>query len=119
MRYKILCFLLPFVLGPFSGVYANVYKEQLDPTWSPDGSWMSYRNDLSGGQREYILVDLHKGLRERAFDHEKLAINLHREGAGNHSEKTLPLENLAFDLCETGGKVRLNGNRSLGAHVLP
>ena len=55
-----------FTLGPTFG--AKVYKNQISPNWSEDDSYFWYCNDLAEGAKEYILVDLKKGVREPAFD---------------------------------------------------
>ncbi|MDE0596914.1 MAG: hypothetical protein OSB65_16870 [Roseibacillus sp.] len=54
--------ILAFLLGVIPVADANIYKSRIDPHWDPDGEWMWYRNDLAKGEREFILVDLKKGL---------------------------------------------------------
>ncbi|HCQ38872.1 MAG TPA: hypothetical protein DIV39_06930, partial [Verrucomicrobiales bacterium] len=80
MRIQSVCAIVTLVLGLLPVTYANVYKARINPNWSPDGSYMWYRNNLPEGEREFILIDLQKGLRERAFDHDKLAATLQKEG---------------------------------------
>ena len=89
---------LLILAASFSPLFANVYKQRINPNWAPDGSWMWYRNDLARGTREFILVDLRKGLRERAFDHARMAAALKQAGAGDPNPAQLPLEQLQFDL---------------------
>ena len=53
----------------------GVYKAQLMPHWFADNTRFWYRNDLRGGAREFILVeiDAERAVRKSAFDHAKLA----------------------------------------------
>ncbi|MFP6872391.1 MAG: prolyl oligopeptidase family serine peptidase [Verrucomicrobiales bacterium] len=76
---------------------ASVYRNRVNPQWAPDNSHFWYRNDLAGGKREYILVDLNKGVRQLAFDQELLAQALMGAGAGKLQAEKLPLDQLQFD----------------------
>ena len=109
MSIKSVCALLPLVLSILPVAHANVYKARINPSWSPDGSWMWYRNNLPKGEREFILVDLKKGLRQHAFDHDRLAAALRREDSGEFTGAQLPLENLSFDLEKRTATFSLRG----------
>ena len=109
MRIQSVCAIATLVLGFLPVTYANVYKARINPNWNPDGSYMWYRNNLPEGEREFILIDLQKGLRERAFDHDKLAAILQEEGVGKYTGAKLPLENLSFDLKKQTATFRVNG----------
>ncbi|MEC8942846.1 MAG: hypothetical protein VYC95_08950, partial [Verrucomicrobiota bacterium] len=74
--------ILALLIATLAVANANIYKTRINPHWAPDGAWMWYRNDLPEGEREFILVDLNKGLRQQAFDHDKLATALKEAGAG-------------------------------------
>ena len=76
----------PDFCGNFAITHTDIYKIRIDLHWTPDGSWMWYRNDLAKGEREFILVDLQKGLRQRAFEHDKAATALRETGAGEVGE---------------------------------
>src|ERR1043165_941438 len=78
--------------GRFGGRLEGVYKSQVTPNWFADNTKFWYRNDLSGGAREFILVDAERGTRERAFDHEAVAKQI---GLGADAVK-LPIEQLKF-----------------------
>src|SRR5215472_5992894 len=54
----------------------GVYKARITPHWLTNNIQFWYRNDLRGGTKEFILVDAEKGIRQRAFDHDKLAAAL-------------------------------------------
>ena len=64
------------------------------------GARFWYQNDLAGGKREFVLVDAEKGVRERAFDHEKLAAALVEAGMVDAQADRLPIEALQFKLAE-------------------
>lgn len=69
-----------------------MYKSRITPHWFASNTKFWYRNDLSGGAREFILVDAERGTRERAFDHEAVAKQM---GNGVDAPK-LPIEELRF-----------------------
>ena len=77
---------------------ASIYRDRVNPQWAGDNSHFWYRNELAGGTREYILVDLEKGVRQQAFNQELLATALNNAGAGNLQPTKLPLERLQFHL---------------------
>ncbi|HJM62407.1 MAG: hypothetical protein CMN05_06675 [Roseibacillus sp.] len=101
--------LLALLIGTLAITHADIYKIRIDPHWAPDGSWMWYRNNLAKGEREFILVDLKKGLRQQAFDHDKLATALKEAGAGEPGATQLPLEDLSFDLQKGTTSFRMQG----------
>ena len=76
---------------------ANVYKSIIRPNWAADHSHFWYRNDLPGGRREFVLVDLEKGVRRDAFDHDRLAKALSKADIGKIDPERLPIERLYFD----------------------
>jgi len=81
----------------------GIYKARVTPHWFAGNTRFWYRNDLSGGAREFMLVDAERGTRERAFDHEAVARQI-----GNGAEATrLPVEELKFS--DAGASVLLLG----------
>ena len=86
-------------LGLAGNALGNVYKSRINAQWSADNSHFWYRNDLSKGKREFVLVDLKKGIRQRAFNHEELAKALVDAGVGQLQADRLPLDQLRFDLA--------------------
>ncbi len=54
-----------------------------------------YRKAVKGGQ-EFVLVDVEKGSKSPAFDHEKLAAALNKETGEKFTAKTLPFRSLNF-----------------------
>ena len=101
--------LLALLIGTLAITHADIYKTRIDPHWAPDGSWMWYRNNLAKGEREFILVDLKKKVRQRAFDHDRLAAALKEAGAGEPGAVQLPLEDLSFDLENRTTTFRMQG----------
>src|SRR4051812_40878006 len=51
----------------------KVFRSSVTPNWSADGNWFWYRVDLGGGEREFVSVDVDRGERRPAFDHDRLA----------------------------------------------
>src|SRR5262245_46816701 len=58
------------------GEVRGVYKSRIAPNWFANDTRFWYRNDLRGGTKEFILVNVEKGTRAPAFDHAKLAAAL-------------------------------------------
>ncbi len=75
----------------------NVYKTRISPQWLDGNCRFWYRNELSGGKREYILVDAVEGERKPAFDHDRLAKALIGAGGNNVAADRLPFDALQFD----------------------
>ncbi|MGD0517677.1 MAG: DPP IV N-terminal domain-containing protein, partial [Thermoguttaceae bacterium] len=78
--------------GPITGVY----KLRIAPNWFDNDSRFWYRNDLSGGDREFILVDAESGTRQTAFDHQKLAASLSKAAVKEYQANRLPFESIEF-----------------------
>ena len=90
-------FLCGFLI--FSGISkSNVYKNRINAHWSEDNSHFWYRNDLAKGHREFVLVDVTKGHRRLAFDHEKVAASLAKITQTQIDAGKLPIDGLSFDL---------------------
>src|SRR4051812_46835203 len=70
----------------------GVYKSEVRPHWFRDNTRFWYRNDLRGGAKEFILVDVEKGGRNAAFDHEKLAAALSKASGGKYQAERLPFD---------------------------
>jgi dipeptidyl aminopeptidase/acylaminoacyl peptidase len=82
----------------------GVYKSEIRPHWFRDNTRFWYRNDLRGGTREFILVDVEKGSRAAAFDHEKLAAALSKASGGKYQADRLPFD--AIDFVDEGKALR-------------
>ncbi len=76
----------------------NVYKSRINAQWSEDNTHFWYRNDLAKGHREFVLVDMDKGMRRLAFDHKKLADALSKISQNQVEAHKLPIDELSFDL---------------------
>jgi dipeptidyl-peptidase-4 len=88
--------LQPSSLGQPRWQRSRVYKTSIHPHWFADNTRFWYRNDLADGAREFIMVDVLKGLRAPAFDHQRLAKALKGAGLEDVSAESLPLERLEF-----------------------
>jgi dipeptidyl aminopeptidase/acylaminoacyl peptidase len=77
--------------GRFGARLEGMYKSQVTPEWFANNTKFWYRNDLSGGAKEFIVVDAERGTRERAFDHDAVAKQI--DGA---DPAKLPVEQLKF-----------------------
>lgn len=71
----------------------RVYRGQVKPKWFAENSKFWYRNDLPGGDKEFIVVDAVKGVREPAFDHQAVA----RAFGNDVKAIQLPIESLEYD----------------------
>ena len=76
---------------------SRVYKTTITPHWFADNTRFWYRNDLQGGKREFILVDVSKGVREAAFDHKLMAQALRDAGIRDTVAERLEIDNLYFE----------------------
>lgn len=79
----------------------GVYKDRVAPNWFAENTCFWYRNDLSGGAKEFILVNADAGTREPAFDHGRLAGALSQATGVNYSADQLP-----FDAIEIADDVK-------------
>ncbi len=74
-----------------------VFKMRITPHWFDANSRFWYRNDLPGGDREFILVNAERGTRAPAFDHQKLAASLSKAvGGAGYQGKRLPFDEIEF-----------------------
>jgi dipeptidyl aminopeptidase/acylaminoacyl peptidase len=83
----------------------KVFKASVEPHWLAGNTSFWYRNDLTGGAREFVLVDAVRGKREPAFDHARLAAALSQQTGKEVKPTHLPL--VALDFAEGGAILRL------------
>jgi predicted metalloprotease with PDZ domain/dipeptidyl aminopeptidase/acylaminoacyl peptidase len=74
----------------------QVPKSQIKPHWFDQNARFWYRNDLRGGAREFVLVDVERGRRRPAFDHDKLAAALSQATGRQYQGNHLPFDNIEF-----------------------
>ncbi|HEU5397264.1 MAG TPA: hypothetical protein VFV81_08850, partial [Verrucomicrobiae bacterium] len=79
----------------FDAMDRGIFKARVDPHWLNDTQFW-YRNDLPGGDREFILVNAAAGERKPAFDHKKFAAALSQAAGERFSAGKLPFETIAF-----------------------
>jgi len=87
----------------------KVFKQKVVPHWLSDNIQFWYRNDLADGVREYILVNAETGVRQQAFDQERLATKLTEVTGKDIQANRLPIENLNFDEELTELKFKSHG----------
>ncbi|MBN2316076.1 MAG: DPP IV N-terminal domain-containing protein [Sedimentisphaerales bacterium] len=75
----------------------KIFKDQVNPHWFKNNTRFWYRNDLPEGKREFILVDAEKGIRQFAFDHERLATALAKATDREIQAEKLSIDRLTFD----------------------
>ncbi|MEN6577183.1 MAG: prolyl oligopeptidase family serine peptidase [Phycisphaerales bacterium] len=80
------------------------YKGQISPHWFAENRCFWYRNDLSGGTREFVTVNAEQGTRLPAFDHAKLAAALSKAAGAEYQGDKLPFD--AIEFVEDGKTVR-------------
>jgi len=74
----------------------GVYKAWIAPHWFADDTRFWYRNDLSGGTKEFIVVDATAGTRAPAFDPARLAAALSKPGEPPIAPAQLPFDTIEF-----------------------
>jgi len=79
----------------------KVFKTTLQPNWQADGESFWYRNSLKDTVLEYYYVDAAKGVKQKAFDHEKLGQAVAKVSGKKVDASRLRLSNMNF---ENGGK---------------
>ncbi len=99
LRVKLLAILIACLMLSISPVQAQprrgarqLTRDRVAPHWSNDGNRFWYRNDLGQGQKEFVLVDAERGVRELAFDHAEVA-----KAIGNNSNaEAVTIDHLEF-----------------------
>ena len=82
--------------GGFGAPERGVYKSRITPHWLAGNTQFWYRNDLRGGTREFVLVDVERGTRQAAFDHQQLAAALSRAAGAEYRADRLPFDRIEF-----------------------
>ncbi len=75
----------------------RVYKDLVTPHWFDGDAKMWYRNELRGGEKEFILVDAEQGTRGPAFDHARLAKSLSKATDREYRAGRLPFDSITLD----------------------
>ncbi len=88
----------------------KVFKDRVTAHWLKDNKRFWYRNDLPENKREFIFVDTDKGIRQPAFDHERLAGSLSKAANQQIEAEKLAIDRLIFD--ETLSSLTFSYNKS-------
>ena len=75
---------------------SGVYKSRITPHWFHNDTRFWYRNDLRGGAKEFVVVDVQAATRQPAFDHQRLAAALSKATGKEHAAERLPFEEIEF-----------------------
>ncbi|WP_442590025.1 prolyl oligopeptidase family serine peptidase [Pedobacter sp. AW31-3R] len=79
----------------------KIYSSTVKARWEPQSKAFWYRNNLAGNTHEYLLVDVDKKTKSRAFDHGRLAEALGRATGKKVTAMALPVDNF---VPANGGK---------------
>jgi dienelactone hydrolase len=74
----------------------RVFKTSITPHWFDNNARFWYRNDTADGTKDFVVVDADKGIKQPAFDHEKLAAALSRVAGGTYKANRLPFSSIEF-----------------------
>jgi dipeptidyl aminopeptidase/acylaminoacyl peptidase len=74
----------------------KVFRTTITPHWFADNTRFWYRNDTKDGTKDFVLVDVAKGTRQAAFDHEKLAASLSKATGNKYAADGLPFQTIEF-----------------------
>lgn len=74
----------------------KVFKSRVVPHWLAGDKRFWYRNDLAGGAREFVSVNVGLGKREPVFDHARLAAALSKAAGRDYQAAGLPIDRLEF-----------------------
>ena len=88
----------------------KVFKDRVTAHWLKDNKRFWYRNDLPENKREFIFVDTEKGIRQHAFNHERLAASLAKAANQDIQAQKLAIDSLTFD--ETGSSLTFSYGNS-------
>ena len=88
----------------------KVFKDRVTAHWLKDNKRFWYRNDLPENKREFIFVDTDKGIRQHAFNHERLAASLSKAVNQEIDSEKLAIDHLTFD--EAGSSLTFSHNNS-------
>src|SRR5262249_53049800 len=80
----------------FSRSRGRVYNQKITPHWFHDNSRFWYVKELRNDEKEFILVDAEKAVRQAAFDHEKLAQALSKASGKQFQAMKLPFSSIEF-----------------------
>lgn len=89
----------------------KVFRDRVQPQWFPGNNQFWYRMKTGPNTYESVFVDAEKGLRQPAFNHERLAKALTDAGVNDSLADRLPIEKLEFDLKEKAISFRAGDKR--------
>ena len=105
------CCLIGLCAGPFAWGAAGVYRDRVEPHWFAENSRFWYRNELPGNASEFVVVDAEKGIRDAAFDHERVATSLGTALSRAVTADHLPIDQLDFEAADGGVMLTVAGKQ--------
>ena len=75
----------------------KVDRERVEPHWFDDNRRFWYRIHTDTSRFEFVVVDVEKGTRNPAFDHQRVAEALRKAGVANVCAEQLPIDAIVFD----------------------
>jgi dipeptidyl aminopeptidase/acylaminoacyl peptidase len=87
----------------------KVFKLSIQANWQTDGESFWYRNLLKDTTLEYIYVNAAKGIRQKAFDHTRLARELSNASGKKYDASRLRFSHLYFENNGSEMKFELEG----------
>ena len=85
----------------------KVFQREVEAHWYGDGLFW-YRNDLSGGRKEFVQVNASRGVKKAAFNHKALAKALKKASGEEVDAKALPFGEILIE----GEKISFNAFKS-------
>ncbi len=78
----------------------KVFRERVEPHWLSGNTQFWYQVKTGPETSEFIMVDALRGVRQRAFDHERLAKALRESGVKDARADRLPIGKVSFKPVE-------------------
>ncbi len=79
----------------------KIFRDQVEPHWLTGNTQFWYEVRTGADTREYVHVDAEKGVRQLAFDHEKIASALRGAGVSEARADRLVLRDLEWPSTDT------------------
>lgn len=116
-RHSLLvCLLFSCGLTAVHGQAPRIWRDSIQPEWTPDGTRFWYRVKLSENRHQFVLVDTDQKTRLPAFDHEAVAKAMSEALSTKVNADQLPADSLEFS--EDGAEILLTGRQGIWRLVL-
>ena len=75
----------------------RIFKTTIQPNWQANGESFWYRNSIKDSVLEYYFVDASKALKQKAFDHTRLAEAVAKVSGKSYDATRLRISNLTYE----------------------